>query len=152
MALKDHGVFFVIAACVATAAATWTVSEQLRVIPLKLKLDEQVKAHKSSPVITGVVVTMTRSGTSQIAEQNIEFSDPEGDAVFVNYVVLGTNAKRISLSSESIDVFKDEQIRGTTTVAKWTCGTGKYFIKLRAILTDANGHASLPHDYYINCN
>ena len=152
MALKDHVFFFFVTACAVIVAATWTVSEQLRVAPLKSKLEAQETAHKSSPVIKGIVVTRTKSGNSEIAEENIEFSDPEGDAIFVNYIVLGTNAKQLNVSSSTINVPKEEQIQGTTTVARWTCGTGKYFIKFRAIITDAGGHASLPYDYTINCN
>ena len=152
MALKDHPVFFVCAACAATAAATWTASEQLRVSPMKLKLEVQEATHRSSPLIRNITVTKTATANGQIADQNIEFSDPDGDAVFINYVLLGTNAKDVSVSSTTIKVAKEQQIQGATVVGKWTCGNDAYFVKLRAIITDAGGRTSLPYDYTINCN
>ena len=152
MALKDHIVFFLCTAGTTLVAATWTVSEQIRISPIKAKLEAQEIAHKSSPVIKGVVVTRTILGNSLILEQNIELSDPEGDAIFVNYIVLGTNSKQLNVSSSTINASKEEQIQGTTTVGRWTCGTEKYFIKFRAIITDAGGHTNLPHDYTINCD
>ena len=94
MALKDNAFFFTCAACAVTAAATWTVSEKLRVAPMQRAVEERQANHRSAPTIKGITVTKTVTTKGQVADQNIEFTDPEGDAIFINYVVLGTKDRR----------------------------------------------------------
>jgi hypothetical protein len=152
MALRDHAVFFVVGVCAAAVTATWAVSEQVRVAPLKAMLAKQEALHQFAPEIRDVTVTRTRNGDVEVLEQNIQFSDPDGDAVFVNYIVLATDAKTLRVESASIDTTREVQISGATYVARWTCGTGRYFVKVRAVITDRGGHTSRPYDYTLNCN
>jgi hypothetical protein len=151
MALKDHVFFFVVAACCASAATAWTVCEHLRVSPLSVQLQKQLKESKSSPEITRVTTTNELKGDTTSVKQVFSFHDPEGDAKFLSYVVVQTNADNLSISSSSIFATKDEQIAGTTKVGTWSCGTSHYYVTLRAIITDAAGNASAPSEYTINC-
>jgi hypothetical protein len=164
-ALKDNPVFFVIAACVATAGATWVVSDNVRVKPLsaevertgsRLKALQDKEAARSgsspqAPVITDVLLARIKNETGYDIEQSISFKDAEGDATFVSFVVLGTNARHLKVTSHDIELTAEQQMKGGLVKRTWTCGTGPYFVKLRAYVTDAAGNVSRPHDYTLNC-
>jgi hypothetical protein len=164
-ALKDRMVFFVVAACAATAGATWVVSENVRVKPLaaelertgvrmKALLDKEAArsmAAPSAPVITDITLARLRNDTGYDIEQNIYFKDPEGDATFISFVVLGTSAETLKVTSHAVHQPADQQIKGGVVKRTWTCGRGAYFVKLRAYVTDASGNVSRPRDYTLNC-
>lgn len=153
MSLKDNPALITIAACAATAAATWTVSEQVRVLPLREKVTAAADRNRSAPVITDVRLTKIGSAGSILeVEQNISYTDPEGDAVFVNLQVLGTNAKDLTVTSVALKAAPEEQKSGATSLSTWTCGPTSYFVKFRVVVTDKAGHASNPRDFTINCN
>jgi len=152
MSLKDHPVFFVIAACATTAAGAWAVSEQLRVAPLLKKIEVQASLSKSAPVITDVRLTKTTSGAGQVIEQNIAFTDPEGDAFFASFAVLASDMPDLTVSSASFSVPANVQVGGANYLAKWTCGKTRHFIKFRVTLTDRSGNVSKPFDYTVNCD
>jgi len=163
--LKDRTVFFVIAACAATAAATWVVSENVRVKPLSLELErtggklktllDKEAARTASgapvPVITDITLARVKTDGGYDIEQDIFFKDAEGDAMFISFVVLGTNASHLQVSNHNIRVPADEQIKGTKVTRTWKCVTSPYFVKLRAYITDAAGNVSRPRDYTLNC-
>ncbi len=164
-ALKDRSVFFVIAACVATAGATWVVSENVRVKPLAAENERTSKSLKAlqdreaarltsapqTPVITDVLLARVKNDNGYDIEQNIFFKDAEGDALFVSFVVLGTDARQLKVTSHQIQVAAEQQARGGQVKRTWSCGSSPYFVKLRAYVTDAAGNVSRPRDYTLNC-
>jgi hypothetical protein len=164
-ALKDRSVFFVIAACVATAGATWVVSENVRVKPLTAELvgsNSRLKAAldkeaartlggPQAPVITDVLLARIKTDSGHDIEQNIFFKDAEGDARFVSFVVLGTNARQLKVTSHLVSESSEQQSKGAAIKRTWTCGSGPYFVKLRAYITDDAGNISRPRDYTLNC-
>jgi hypothetical protein len=152
MNAKDHIVFFVISSCAITASATWIMSERLRVDPIKAQLEKQLNMTRSSPVIKRVTQSDGLTDGKPSVKQFFSFRDPEGDARFLSYVVLETNASGLRITSSSISSPKADQIAGATTESNWRCGDAKYFVTLRAIISDAAGNASAPYDYTINCN
>jgi hypothetical protein len=154
MALKDHPLFFVITASAACASAAWIVSEKIRVDPLESKLIDQENYYKDSPVIQNI--TITKYIDENMKEKFINkfrFSDPQGDAKFLNLIVLYTNAKgEVKVRTSSINNPIDEQKVAATVEGKWDCGDGGYYVNFRAIITDAAGHLSKPYDYDIVCD
>ena len=164
-ALKDRSVFFVIAACVATAGSTWVVSENVRVKPLGAELDrlgarlktlQDREAARSTvaaqvPVITDLTLARVKHAGGYDIEQTLYFKDAEGDATFISFVVLGTNAHHLKVTSLHLQVPAEQQIKGAVVRRTWTCGSGAYFVKLRAYATDASGNISRPRDYTLNC-
>lgn len=151
MVLKDHVFFFVVSACCATAVATWAASENLRVSPIKGQLEKQLRENASSPRITRMTITHEVEGDATVVKQVFNFKDPEGDAKFLSYVVVQTNADHLSVSSSSISATKEQQIAGATKAGRWECGAGGYYVTLRAIITDADGNASQPKEYTVDC-
>ncbi len=152
MSLKDHPVLIAIAACAATAASTWAVSEQVRVLPIEKRLSAQLERNHNAPVISDIKLTKVQNGNSLTIEQNVSYSDPNGDAAFLNWIVLQTNYNGIRVTSGSIGASKEEQISGANQLGKWDCGPAQYYIKFRVIVTDRAGNASEPNDFTINCN
>jgi len=164
-ALKDRSVFFVIATCAATAAATWVVSENVRVKPVSAELERtstrlkalqdkeaaRLSTGPQAPVITDVLLARIKNESGYDIEQNIFFKDAEGDATFVSFVVLGTNASHLQVTSHNIRVPADQQMKGGVVKRTWSCVTSPYFVKLRAYVTDAAGNVSRPRDYTLNC-
>jgi hypothetical protein len=163
--LKDRTVFFVIAACAATAGTTWIVSENVRVKPVsvelarvsnRLKVLQDKEAARTAsgppaPVITDILLGRVKTDTGYNIEQNIFFKDAEGDAAFISFVVLGTNASHLQVTNHNIRVPPEEQVRGANVTRTWKCVTSSYFVKLRAYITDTAGNVSRPHDYTLNC-
>ena len=151
--LKEHALFFVVAACAATAAATWVVSENVRIKPLAAELERTALRYKalqekeaarivvgpSVPVITDVQLSKIKTDTGFDIEQNFFFKDAEGDATFVSFVVLGTNANHLTVGALNIRVPSDQQIKGGFVKSNWTCVKSGYFVKLRAYITDSAG-------------
>ena len=86
-----------------------------------------------------------------LVEQSIFFKDQEGDAKFVSFVILSTNAIQLKVTSHLIQVSADQQIKGGMVKRTWSCGSSPYFVKLRAYVTDAAGNVSRPRDYTLNC-
>lgn len=164
-ALRDRSVFFVIATCAATAGATWIVSENVRVKPVSAELERtstqlkalqdkeaaRVSAGPQAPVITDVLLARIKKDAGYDIEQNLFFKDAEGDAAFVSFVVLGTNASHLQVTNHNIRVPADQQIKGGVVRRTWSCVTSPYFVKLRSYVTDAAGNVSRPRDYTLNC-
>lgn len=164
-ALKDRSVFFVVAACVATASATWVVSENVRVKPLAAEIERtgkglkalqdreaaRVTATPQAPVITDVMLARVKNDSGYDIEQNIFFKDAEGDAMFVSFVVLGSDARQLKVTSHQIQVAAEQQIKGGQVKRTWQCVNSPYFVKLRAYVTDAAGNLSRSRDYTLNC-
>ncbi len=48
MALKDHALIFLVVSCAAVAAATWKVSEEIRVAPISRDLNKLKEQHEKS--------------------------------------------------------------------------------------------------------
>lgn len=152
MSFKDHPIVLFIAGCAATAAATWTVSEQVRVNPIKERLALEVEESKGAPVISDITLTRIAESTGLVIEQNVSYSDSEGDATFINWIVLETNRPGISVTSGAILDSVEIQKNGANAKGTWACGPDTYYVKFRVIVTDRGGHASKPHDYTLNCN
>lgn len=164
-ALKDRSVFFVIAACVATAGATWVVSENVRVKPLGAEIDRMGFRLKSfqdrevarntvavqAPAITDVTLARIKNTSGYEIEQTFYFKDPDGDASFISFVVLGTNASHLKVTSLHLETSADQQVKGVAVRRTWICGSSPYFVKLRVYATDAGGNLSRPRDYTLNC-
>lgn len=152
MSIKDHPVLITIAACAATAASTWATSEQVRVLPLKGQISAQAERNRGAPVISDIKLTKTLKNGSQVIEQNVSYFDPEGDAAFVNWIVLQTNAKNIRVTAGALSTSAEEQKSGANQLGLWDCQGNSYYIKFRVVITDRAGHASEPSDYTVNCN
>lgn len=150
--LKDHPLSVAVVLCVATVGATWEVSEQVRILPLKEKIAIEAEVYKASPVISDVKITKIIKDDGEVMEKNIYFNDPEGDAALVNFMVIGTNAEKISVSTGAIDIDPSIQKIGANHLARWECGKDKYFVKFRIIIIDRASHLSRPYDYTVNCN
>jgi hypothetical protein len=167
--LREHGVFFVIAACAATAVAAWAVSEAVRVKPVSADLERaelRIKALEAreaarlpgvvdpaAPVITDVVLTKIRNeaiGGHDI-EQNIAYRDPEGDARFMSFVILGSDAASLDLRANNLRDPPERQVAGAQVKRNWACNRTGYSVKLRVYVTDAAGHLSRPRDFTLNC-
>lgn len=138
--LKEHAVFFVIAACAATATATWVVSENVRVKPANADVERAVQRCKaledarqppnpSTPVISDIVLSKVKNDAGHDFERNLFFKDAEGANVAAG----------------------PEQIKGSVLKLPWVCVRTSYFVKLRVYLTDSAGNVSRPRDITLNC-
>lgn len=159
--LKEHAVFFVIAACAATATATWVVSENVRVKPANADVERAVQRCKaledarqppnpSTPVISDIVLSKVKNDAGHDFERNLFFKDAEGDAAFVSFVILGSNANQLNVRSANVAA-APEQIKGSVLKLPWVCVRTSYFVKLRVYLTDSAGNVSRPRDITLNC-
>jgi hypothetical protein len=174
--LKDHALLYLIACCGVTAAATWAVQEKVRVAPMEYELKKaqereaeqrtreteaetkrkdrekaDLAALELAPKIKDVTLVRTLENGLEVWHQNIAFTDADGDANFVNYIVL-QSSQPVSVSSASIEASAAAQKSGTTTIGRWNCGQETYSVKFRVLITDAAGRASNHHDYPVNCN
>lgn len=68
MSLQDHPALITIAACAATAASTWAVSEQVRVTSLKERVSVQAEKNKFAPVVSDVKLTKIDDNGTQVIE------------------------------------------------------------------------------------
>lgn len=165
--LREHALFIVVAACAATAAATWAVSEAVRVKPvaadferaqqrvraLESRESARVQADPAAPVITDVVLTKVRNeaGGGYDIEQNIAYRDPEGDARFMSFVVLASDAVSLDVRASNLRDLPERQMAGAQVKRTWSCNRSGYSVKLRAYVSDAAGHVSRPRDFTLNC-
>lgn len=165
MSLKDHPVIVLTTFALLTFGAGFTASEWVRVKPLErdvVELNDQLTKKESAllalelkskpdplaPVVKSVVMTDVSNG---VFDQNFQFSDADGDAAFMNYVILQTNTAGLRTEATSIDSPSSEQIRGTSRLGKWNCSGGVYFVRFALVITDRAGHASAPYEYVVNC-
>ena len=165
MPLNDHPVIVLTTFALLTFGAGFGASEWVRVKPLerdKVELSDQLaesanafralelqsKPDALAPVVRSVVMTEMSDG---VFDQNFQFSDPDGDAAFMNYVVLQANTSGLRTYANSIDTPSVEQIRGTSRLGQWQCSGGVYFVRFALIITDQAGHASAPYEYVVNC-
>lgn len=165
MSLKDHPVIVLTTFALLTFGAGFQASEWVRVKPLEreiIELSDQLaeganafralelksKPDPLAPVVKGVVMTEMSNG---VFDQNFQFSDPDGDAAFMNYVVLQANTSGLRTYANSIDTPSADQIRGTSRLGQWQCSGGEYFVRFALIITDQAGHASAPYEYVVNC-
>ena len=136
----------------AALAAGWAIAQTLVVDRLKADLEKQTKVTTMSPVLS--VPTLTREITPEGLRVNqfFSFRDPEGDTRAISFVILQTDSENIKVTSESVQIDKDEQVSGTFWRGPWRCGHGHgYTVKVRAYMSDAGGNVSLPVDYVIDC-
>jgi hypothetical protein len=150
--LKDHPVFFVIGACAATAVATYGICDIFLIRPSEENWHANLEKTKGSPVITPFDITRRENSDGSISvEQRTFLKDPDGDAKFINQIILQTDSSDISLGTNSIDVEEKEQIKGSSLNYEWSCNGDSYYVKIRAVATDAAGNASAPQDYVVTC-
>jgi hypothetical protein len=105
-----------------------------------------------APVITKAYVTPRRDQEQLKVDQAIEFRDPNGDAAFINFIVLRTSASSIEARSVSIAQPPEEQVKGAVHRGTWNCSGGSYSVAFRVVITDTRGHASAPREYEIVCD
>ncbi|MDX0377610.1 hypothetical protein GOC56_27765 [Sinorhizobium meliloti] len=148
--LKDHPLVFLVVACSATAVTTWTLSEIFRGAPIQSQLERQLSENASSPVIKDITTTTDKSNEAEVVHSAIKVSDAEGDAAYGNYIVLQTDAKRVSVTSSPIQTSKKQQVKGALYTAEWKCSASKYDVTIMVIITDAAGNFSLPKRYAIH--
>ena len=161
-AIKDSPIAIVVAACVAAAGVTWTVSDNVRVAPLKEQLalvekrrdelDQRMRAavNPAAPAITDFNLVATDVDGERQFAQNIFFRDAEGDAFIASFVVTASDAGELSARTFMITASKEQQQSGAKVTGIWHC-RGRYYVKLRVVLADRAGNVSRPADHTINC-
>lgn len=114
--------------------------------------DETLKFNKSSPQIAQVTQQTRQTENGQVIDQFVWFSDPEGDANSITWLILATNsATKLNVSSGSITMVGKAQIDGVMEPGKWDCRAETYWIDFAVLVADSAGNVSNPYKYTIYC-
>lgn len=115
-------------------------------------IKDALQITRSSPVISDVKLNNVETEDGRFVKQLVSFSDPEGDARTINWIILGSNlADGIESRSGPISASTLTQQSGATTTGTWHCGKQKYWVKIAAIISDEEGNVSRPYDFTIDC-
>lgn len=149
--IRESGPYVVWVIVVAASVGGFGLAQVTTVASMKEKLEKQTKLTAKSPNLQAPTVTRELTKNGWIVHQFFGFSDPEGDANAMSFVILQSDANGIGVESESFQIAEESQIKGTFWRAPWRCEGETYTIKVRAYMSDAGGNVSLPRDYVIDC-
>lgn len=116
-------------------------------------------ASGSPPVLQSVAIrrnVRAANGAMVSAVPDFYFSDADGDVVMIKRELLETSGAESRMNvpgSSPVEITAAIQKKQAVySGAGWHCGTGRYFVKLRAQLLDAGGHQSNWMEYTVHCN
>lgn len=121
-------------------------------IAQKAVAEETLKINQSSPRIAQVTQKTRQTENGPVIDQLVRFSDPEGDAKSITWLILATNSTtKLNVSSGSVTMLGKAQIDGVMEPGKWECGAETYWIEFAVLIADSAGNVSNPYKYTINC-
>lgn len=118
----------------------------------KAMAEEILKFNQSSPQIASVTQQTKHTENGIVIDQLISFSDPEGDAQSITWLILATNStNKFNVISGSITTAGKAQINGATQLGQWKCGPETYWVEFVVLIADSAGNVSNPYKYTIHC-
>lgn len=110
----------------------------------------------SSPIFESITQREKNSGGQLIINEDIYFSDTDGDAYLIQYelVSISPDLSGIHVQNDSIEASSEQQKNGASKTITWECGsTNKtYTVTLQAQIVDQAGNQSDPFNVIFKCH
>ncbi|MDR3528447.1 MAG: hypothetical protein P4L57_14340 [Rhizomicrobium sp.] len=112
---------------------------------------------KDAPVLEAITTRYSvraPNGVVLDAIPDFHFHAPNGNAIVLRRELIATNGAfaQTQIANATINIPPAGQKGGAVVSGGWRCGTGIYYVTMRAFILDADGNRSNSLTYTIHCN
>jgi hypothetical protein len=126
------------------------------VMYVRTQASTSVTQNGSQPTFNYIEQTETDSGSQLVINQDVFFSDPDGDAYLIEYglISVSANIPGFHFENDNIKTLPEQQIQGTYKTITWECGKTRqiYDVTLQAQIVDRAGNRSVPFSVVFKCH
>jgi hypothetical protein len=141
----------VIAFILVLVGATYGITKFIVIDPLKAQVDELKGEQLGQPKIRTVTPVDGVANGEKYITQTVAYSDSEGDATMVAFIILNTDGSDLRTTNVLIGATDEAQKNGAFETGTWRCGLKSYSLTMAAIVSDSAGHFSKPYVYAMTC-